>query len=406
MVEASANEPAAGHRTPRPRDFRLLLATRVARAFAFGFAPVVLGTHLQRRGLDPLAIGWVLTTGLLSASVTGLLLADISNLAGRRFALVATGCLMAVSGLDMAVATPFWLLIAGALTGMLGAGGTDLGPFLAVEQAVLVETVPATGRNQAFGRYSLSGALASSAGALTAGLGIDLAHTQALFLGFAALGLLTAVLPVFLSASVETSVKQTRLINLRPILPLAGLIALDSFGTGLVTTSVLAFWLHVRFNAGLDILGPAFAAMSLIVAASYEIAARLGDRFGLVNTMVFTHLPSNLILVLVAFSPSLAVAIGLLLARNAISQMDVPVRQAYIASVVPASERAGALAVTGAVRGVAQACGPVISGLAIQFATFTIPLVTGAAVKSLYDVGLYFGYRNRPAEHERKGATS
>jgi MFS family permease len=393
------------HHANRPGDFRLLLVMRVVRGFAFGFAPVVLGTHLQRRGLDPVQIGGVLTVGLLSASMTGLLLAGVSNQIGRRLALVATGGLMTLSGLAMAFATPFWLLLAGAMTGMLGAGGTDLGPFLPLEQAVLAESVSATKRNQAFGRYSLTGALASSAGALVAGLGTDLARTQAMFVGFAGLGLVTGLLPLLLSAGVESPIGKTRMVNLRPILPLAGLIALDSFGTGLVTTSVLAYWLHVRFGAGLDVLGPAFAAMALIVAASYEIAARLGDRFGLINTMVFTHLPSNVILILVAFSSTLPVAIGLLLARNAISQMDVPVRQAYVASVVPASERAGALAVTGAVRGVAQACGPVISGLAIQFASFAIPLVVGGGVKSLYDVGLYLGYRSRPAEHERTGAT-
>lgn len=312
---------------------------------------------------------------------------------------------MVLSGLAMAFATPFWLLLAGAMTGMLGAGGPDLGPNVPIEQAVLAESVTAGRRNQAFGRYSLTGALASSAGALLAGVGSDLGRTQAMWAAFAGFGVITAALPLLLSASVESPVRESKMVKLRPILPLAGLIALDSFGGGLVTTSVLAFWLHVRFGAGLDILGPAFAAMSLLVAGSYEISARLGDRFGLINTMVFTHLPSNVILILVAFSPTLTVAIALLLARNAISQMDVPVRQAYIASTVPPSSRAGALAVMSAVRGVAQAFGPILSGLAIQFAVFAVPLIVGGSVKGLYDVGLYFGYRSRPAEHERKGAT-
>jgi MFS family permease len=406
MTKSQAQVSAPGYGSRRFGDFRLLLVTRVVRAFAFGFVPVVLGTHLQSRGLGPVQIGGILAVGLLSASAVGLLLAGASNRIGRRLALFATGCLMVLSGLAMAFATPFWLLLAGAMTGMLGAGGTDLGPFLPLEQAVLVESVPATSRNQAFGRYSLTGALASSAGALTAGIGTDLERTQTMFVGFAVIGLITAVLPLLLSSSVETPVSATRLVSLRPILPLAALIALDAFGSGLVTTAVLAFWLHVRFGAGPEILGPAFAAMALVVAASYEVAARLGNRFGLINTMVFTHLPSNVILVLVAFSTTLPVAIGLLLARNAISQMDIPVRQAYIASVVPPSDRAGALAVTGAVRGVAQACGPLISGLAIQAASFGIPLLVGGGVKALYDGGLYFGYRRRPAEHETRGTTN
>ena len=377
--------------------------TRVLRGFAFGFAPVVLAAHLQSRGLSPLQIGAVLTVALLAAALTGLLVARVSRRTGRRAALGVTGALMVASGLAIAYATSYWLIVAGAMTGMLGVGGTDVGPFLPVEQAVLTESVPPANRNRAFGRYSITGALASAAGALCAGLGTDLSRTQALFVGFAALGALTAILPLLLSAAVESPIRSQTSARLRPIVALAALFAIDSFGGGLVTTSVLALWLHVRFGAGLNLLGPAFAAMSLIVAASYAVAARLGDRFGLVNTMVFTHLPSNLILVLVAFSPSLPVAIGLLLVRNAISQMDIPVRQAYVASAVPPAERADALALTGAVRGVAQACGPIISGLAIQLASFALPFVVGGGLKAIYDVGLYIGYRSRPAEHERRG---
>jgi MFS family permease len=148
-------------------------------------------------------------------------------------------------------------------------------------------------------------------------------------------------------------------------------------------------------------LGPLFSAIALLQALSYEVSGRLGDRFGLVNTMVFTHLPSNILLLLVPFSPNLAWAVGLLLARFALSQMDVPARQAYIVSIVPAAERAGAVAMTGAVRGVAQSLGPVIAGIAIGAASFGVPFFAGGGLKIVYDLALFKGFRKRRAEHER-----
>lgn len=189
--------------------------------------------------------------------------------------------------------------------------------------------------------------------------------------------------------------------SVRPLLGLSALFALDSFGGGLVTNSLVAFWLHQRFGASAEVLGPSFAAISLVVAASYEAAGWLGDRIGLVNTMVFTHLPSNILLILTAFSPNLVWAIAFLLARNAISQMDIPVRQAYVVSIVKPNERAGALATTGAIRGVAQACGPVLTGLAIQVGALAVPFVVSGGVKIVYDLGLYRGFRRHLGDHER-----
>jgi MFS family permease len=383
------------------RDYRLLLAMRLLRGFVFGFSPVIIGIHLQGHGFSGFQVGLIITLALLSASAAGLGVAWISNRVGRKGTLAMVGGLMVVSGIALSFGSSLWLVILAALTGMMGAGGTDLGPFLPVEQAILTQSVSPERRNLAFGRYSLAGALASAAGSLLAAVGTDDMRRILLFLLFAAVGAVTAILALSLSTKIEASIPEARFLTSGPVVPLAGLIALDAFGSGLVTTSVLAFWLHVRFGAGLEVLGPAFAAMSLVVAGSYEIAARLGNRFGLVNTMVFTHLPSNLILFLVALSPTLPIAIAWLLIRNAMSQMDVPVRQAYIASVVPESQRSAALGMTAAVRGVAQACGPVVSGAAIQVARFSIPLIAGGTVKSIYDIGLYLGYRRRPAEHER-----
>jgi len=186
----------------------------------------------------------------------------------------------------------------------------------------------------------------------------------------------------------------------RPLAGLAALFALDSLGGGFVANAVIAYWLHVRFGVGVQTLGPLFAAIALLQAISYEAAGRLGDRIGLINTMVFTHLPSNVLLLLVPFSPNVGWAFGLLMARFALSQMDVPARQAYVVSIVPAAERAGAVAMTGAVRGVAQSFGPVLSGIAIGAASFGLPFFAGGGLKIVYDIALYAGFRSRHADHE------
>jgi MFS family permease len=374
------------------RDHRLLLGARMLRAFGFGFGAVVVGIHLERRHLRPFEIGVILAVALVSASVSGLVLAAASHRFGRRRALALTGLLMAGAGLDLVLAPNFWALLPAALTGMLSAGSVDLGPFLPLEQAILTESVDRQGRNRAFARYSLTGGLAGAAGALAAGLG----GSQLLFLLYSGIGLAGCLLALLLSERVEVERGGAMFGNLKPLLGLSALFALDAFGGGLVASSVIAYWLHVRFHAGSDLLGPAFAAFALVAALSYDLAGRLGDRIGLVNTMVLTHLPSSLILIGVAFSPSLAWAVALLVARNATSQMDVPARQSYVASIVPAGERAGALAVTGAVRGIAQGFGPLISGAAIQAAAFGLPLIIGGAAKVVYDLALYAGFRRRP----------
>jgi hypothetical protein len=284
---------------------------------------------------------------------------------------------------------------------MLGAASVDLGPFASVEQAVLAETVTPSARSVAFGRYSLTGGLFNAAGGLAATIATPDTVGRAFFFLYAAIGAITALLPFFMSARVEAPGKPVAFGKLRPLAGLAALFALDSLGGGFVANSVIAYWLHVRFAIDVQVLGPLFAAVAILQALSYEVSGRLGKRFGLVNTMVFTHLPSNLLLLMVPFSPSLAWAAALLLARYALSQMDVPVRQAYVVSIVPPEERAGAVAMTGAVRGVAQSFGPVLAGIAIGAASFGIPFFAGGGLKIIYDVALFAGFRNRRAAHER-----
>jgi hypothetical protein len=308
---------------------------------------------------------------------------------------------MALTGLDLALASQPALLVAAGVTGMLGAASVDLGPFASVEQAVLAEAVPPSARSVAFGRYSLTAGLFNAAGGLAATLATGDSAGRAFFLLYAGLGGATAVLPLFMSSRVEAPGQAVAFGNFRPLVGLAALFALDSLGGGFVANSVIAYWLHVRFGVDLQVLGPLFAVVAVLQALSYEVSGRLGKRFGLINTMVFTHLPSNLLLLLVPFSPNLAWAAGLLLARFALSQMDVPARQAYVVSIVPPEERAGAVAMTGAVRGVAQSFGPVLAGLAIGAASFGLPFFAGGGLKVVYDLALFAGFRNRRATHER-----
>jgi MFS family permease len=381
-------------------DRLLLLAARGLRAFGFGFAAVLIGLHLERRGLPPGLIGLTLGAALAAASLSGLASAALAARLGYRPVLALAGGLMALTGLDLGLATQPPLLVASGLTGMLGAASIDLGPFASIEQAVLAEAVPPQARNIAFGRYSLTGGLFNAAGGLLATLATTAGAASAFFVLYAAIGIATAILPLFMSARVEVSRAAPEFAPFRPLAGLAALFALDSLGGGFVANAVIAYWLHVRFGTGASLLGPTFAAIALLQSVSYEVSGRLADRFGLVNTMVFTHLPSNIFLLLVPLSPSLPWAIALLLARFATSQMDVPARQAYIVSIVPAAQRAGALATTGAVRGVAQSFGPVLAGLAISSAAFGVPFFVGGGLKVVYDLALYAGFRNRPAEHE------
>ena len=386
-------------------DWALLLVARGLRAFGFGFAAVLVGLHLEHAGLSPVLIGLTVGLGLASASLTGLGAVVFAVRFGRRATLAVIGLLMAVTGLDLALATQPSLLVLAGLTGMLGAGNLDLGPFAPIEQTAVAEVATPQQRNLAFGRYALIGGVFNAGGGLAAGFASS-ANLRVFFLLYAALGAATAVIPAFISRRAESDVRAPafgalrRRETTRVLAGLAALFALDSFAGGFVVNAVISYWLHVRFGASPQVLGPVFAALAFLQSISFEVSARLSTRIGLINTMVFTHLPSNVLLLFVAFSPTLAWAVGLLLARFLLSQMDVPARQAYVVSIVPREDRAAALAVTGAVRGVAQAFGPVLSGVAIGAAAFGLPFYAGGGLKIGYDLALFAAFRNRRADHE------
>ena len=374
------------------------------RAFGFGFSAVLVGLHLERAGLSPGLIGLTLGLGLAAASLSGLAAVVFAARFGRRATLAATGLLMTATGLDLGIASQPALLVLAGLTGMLGAGNLDLGPFAPIEQTALAEIATPKQRNLAFGRYALIGGLCNAGGGLIAGIAPP--DLRGFFLLYAVLGATTALIPAFMSRRAESDVAApafgalVRRETAGVLVGLAALFAVDSFAGGFVVNAVISYWLHVRFGASAQVLGPVFAALAFLQSISFEISGRLSSRIGLINTMVFTHLPSNVLLVSVAFSPTLGWAVALLLARFLLSQMDVPARQAYVVSIVPREDRAAALAVTGAVRGVAQAFGPVLSGIAIGAAAFALPFYAGGGLKIVYDAALFAAFRNRRAEHE------
>ena len=390
--------------TRHRRDLTLLIAARMLRAYAFGFSIVLFGLHLEHRGLSASMIGIVLASGLLGSAISSPLAAYVSNRIGRRLTLALIGVLMAFAGIDLAFASTPWLLVLAGLTGMYGAGWVDLGPFLAIEQAMLTEAVTPASRNRAFARYSLIGTIALGLGGFTATWGTTLARSEAFYIGFAVIGLVTAVLPLSLSSTVEAELNVPVFGAFRPLVGLTLLLMLDSFAGSFAFPALIAYWLHVRFSATAEVLGPTFTVIPLLQAASYEVAGRLADRIGLINTMVSTHLPAVLILMLLPFTPNLLWAIGLLFLFSCLSEMDVPARQAYVVSIVKPGERAGAVALTGAARAFAQIFGPAIAGWSIQVAAYGLPFYILGVGKILFLVGLYAGFRRVKGEHEVDGS--
>jgi MFS family permease len=398
------------------RDGWLILTAKGIRTFGYGLLSVVLGLYLEQRGTDPQMVGAILTAALAGSALLTAIMAARADRFGRRRTLMLTTGLMAASGLVFGLAQNVWLLILAALTGTISATSGEVGPFESVEQAILPQTTSPDRRNRLFGWYNTISALAVAFGALTAGLpallrrwpGLDaLSALRGMFGLYAGAALLSLGCLALLSDSVEAPAIQPgreaaiRLHRSRgTVIRLSALFALDALGGGFVLQSFVAYWFSLRFGAGPEVLGPVFFGVSLMKAASYQVAAWLADRIGLINTMVFTHLPSNLLLMLIPAMPTLPLAIVCLLARHALAQMDVPARGSYIVAVVDPEERTAATGVTTTARTIAQAISPVMAGFALQIAAFGAPFWIGGGLKILYDVALYAGFRALKPEDE------
>jgi MFS family permease len=404
-------------------DVGLLFATRILRMFGYGFLAVVLVLYLDAIGLSGGEVGLLLGLALLGDAGVSLWLTTHADRIGRRRVLVVGAVLMLVAGLAF-VATPvFVVLLAAATIGVLSPSGNEVGPFLAVEQASLAQLVPDDRRTGLFAWYQLAGSFATAAGTLAGGvlsqLAIDGGAERAdayrlVIMGYAVVGLALAALFTRVSARVEVPPADVADVTIRDrlglhrsrdvVLRLAALFALDAFAGGFAIQSFIAFWFQQRYGVDPAALGLLLAAANLLAGVSALAAGRLAARFGLVRTMVFTHLPSNVLLMLVPLMPTLPLAAATLLARFAISQMDVPTRQSYTMAIVAPDERSAAAGVTGIARSLGVAAAPLLAGpMFASAALASAPFLVAGGLKIVYDLLLYRSFRRLRPPEERTG---
>ncbi len=390
---------------------RRLLWVRGLRAFGDGYVSLLLPVYLITLGLTPFQVGVIATGTLLGSGVLTLLVGVHAYRFRYRTLLLAATGLMAATGLGFAAATEFWPLLIIAIVGTLNPSSGDVSVFLPLEQAVLARLAPDRQRTAVFARYSLVGALVGALGALCAGLPELLTLTmgigpktglQAMFVGYGLIGLVSGLiyrkLPARLAAETETPAAPLR-HSRRIVYLLAALFSLDAFGGGFIVQSMLALWLFEKFQLSTVAAGTIFFWTGVFSAFSYLVAVRISRRIGLVNTMVFTHLPSSLLLLIVPFVPDLAWVIVLLLARSALSQMDVPTRSSYVMAVVHPAERAAAASITSVPRSLASAVSPLVAGYLLGLSSFGWPLVIAGCLKIAYDLLLLGTFRAvRPPE--------
>lgn len=395
-------------------DAAVLLRTRGVRAFGDGLVSVVLAGYLAAIGLSDVRIGVVLTATLLGSAALTLSVGLRAHSFNRRRLLQLVSALMIATGLGFAALTSFWPLLVVAFVGTLNPTSGDVSVFLPTEQAVLPSTAPDDQRTALFARYALVGTLVAAVGALCAGVPewigerVGAAPETALrwtFVGYAALGAVLLVHYRHLSAAVEPP-GDTPTSALGPargvVYRLAALFSLDAFGGGFVITALVVLWLQRRFDLSIALSGVVFFWAGVLSAFSALVAVRIARRIGLVRTMVFTHLPANGFLILAAFMPSAPLAVAALLARSALSQMDVPARTAYVMAVVSPAERPAAASVTNVPRSLAAAIPPIFAAWMLDQSTFGWPLVIGGVIKATYDVLLLRQFRDvRPPEEFR-----
>lgn len=401
MVQA----PGRG-RAGLTRDARLIVTIQALRAFAYGVGSVLIGVGLAHSPLSGTQVGVVFACILLGAAVASVALGRFGDRIGRATAYRLLLLLMGIAGTAFALTQNLPLLLLAALTGTVSTDVVESGPFTSLEQAMLPQAAASGQTARLFGTYNTVATLAGSLGALAAGAPtlLGVASPQRWLLVYPIAAGLAQPFALRLSASIEppallggerrAPLRESRAIVRR----MSVLFALDSFGGGFVIQSFIAYWFTRRFHASPETLALVFFAIGLLQAGSFQIAVRLAERIGLLRTMFFTHLPSNLLLATVPFAPNLATGIALLLARFVLSQMDVPARQAYVVAVVPPDERTAAAAYTNSARYAARPIAPILAGALVQASTLAAPFVIAGTLKSLYDVAFYRMFRRVPVE--------
>jgi MFS family permease len=397
-------------------DILLLYAARGVRGFGDGFAIIILPAYLSAIGFSPGQIGLVASASLLGTALLTLAIGFIAPRHDLRKLLLGGAVLMACTGLAFPNFDAFALIAVVAFAGTVNPSTGDLGVLVPLEHAMLAHGVPDHERTHTFARYSLIGALSMAAGSLAAALPdfmvladiSRLAAFKIMFYAYAVLGLVSVALYRLLP--------HARMDEARPSAPLgpsrgvvyklAALFSLDAFAGGFVVQSLLALWLFERFDLSLSAASLFFFWASTLSAFSYPVAAWLAKRIGLINTMVYTHIPSSIFLILAAFSPNLLLALGLLLVRSALSQMDVPTRTSYVMAVVTPAERTAAASVTAVPRSLASSISPAMAGILLATPFSWLPLVLCGVLKIGYDVALLYSFRHvkPPEEKAKQGA--
>jgi len=397
------------------RDGKKLLVARALRTFGYGYLAVVLGLYLQAIGLSAAQVGIVLTAAVAGSGAMNVVWALLADRFGRRRTVATMAAMMIAGGLVFAFADRLWLLVLGALTGTISASSAEVGPFITVEQAILPQTAPDDRRTWLFSVYDTLGNLAGAAGALFTGTASLFVHLglggasqyRPLLVLYAGIGLLNLLLFVSLSDGVEAPSREgpARLVNLRrsrgAVARLSALFGLDALAGGLVLQSIVAYWFHVRWGLSPATLGLLFFWAGLLSGMSLLAAGWMARRFGLLNTMVFTHLPSNVLLMLVPLAPTAGLAILLYLARVSVSQMDVPTRKSYTMAVVDPEERTAAAGITNVARTVASAISPALSGGLLGAGALALPFVIAGGLKVLYDGLIYAAFHDVHPQEER-----
>ena len=394
-----------------PTNTLILFSTRIARLFAYGSVSVILVLYLAQVGLSEAQIGLLLTFTLIGDTAISLWLTTNADRIGRKKMLIVGAGLMIFAGILFGLTNNIVLLFIAATIGVISPSGSEVGPFLSIEQAALAQSIPNEKRTGVFAWYNLVGFFATALGSLISG-GLTqtlqgggmppLESYRIIVFSYSGVGVLLIALFMFLSSAVEAvpstnNVKTTLgLHQSRDIVfKLSALFALDSFAGGFIVQSMMAYWFFVRFNVSPALLGGIFFGANILSGISSLAAARIAARFGLINTMVFTHIPSNILLIIVPLMPNLPLAIFVLLIRHTISQMDVPTRQSYTMAVVSPDERSAAAGVTGVARTIGASISPMITGLIITNPMLLgVPFFLAGGLKIVYDLSLYFQFRS------------
>lgn len=399
-------------------DISVLFMTRIIRLFAYGLVSVVLVLYLVNIGLTEIQIGFLLSCTLIGDAIISLWMTTSADRIGRRKMLILGAFLMVLSGTVFVLTNNYFLLIIAAIIGVISPSGNEIGPFISIEQAALAQLIPGNRRTYMFSWYNLAGSFSTALGTLCGGWIPQLLEKnglrqiqsyQAILVGYVFAGVILTLLFLFLSAAVETQCTYERreknqhlglYKSHKIVFKLSALFGLDALAGGFVIQSLLVYWFYIRFGMDTGILGSVFFGANILAGISSLIAVRIASRFGLINTIVFTQIPSNILLCLVPLMPFSWLSITVLLLRFSISQMDIPTRQSYIMSVVSPNERSAAMGITTIARSIGTAISTALSGLFLtNTSLISIPFFIAGGLKIVYNITLHKSFKSiKPPE--------